>query len=54
MSRMNELYLDIELMLAQGDSPVKISQYLHVPVSWVYEVTDATEEELSPFVTVNS
>lgn len=54
MSRISELYLDIELMLVQGDSPVKISQYLEVPVTWVYEVAEAYEEELSPFVTVNS
>ena len=54
MSRMSELYADIELMLEQGNSPFIISEYLEVPVTWVYEVTESSEEELSPFVTVNS
>jgi len=54
MSRMSELYYDIELMLEQGDSPVKIAQYLQVPIKWVYEVSESSDEELSPFKTVNS
>ena len=54
MSRMSELYADIELMLDQGDSPLKIAQYLQVPIKWVYEVTESQDEELSPFKTVNS
>jgi hypothetical protein len=54
MSRMNELYCDIELMLEQGDSPLKIAQYLQVPIKWVYEVSESPDEELSPFKTINS
>jgi hypothetical protein len=57
MSKVNELYLDIELMLEQGSHPAMISAVLDVPVSWVYEVlegSEKTEEELNPFNTVNS
>jgi len=55
MSRMSELYYDIELMLEQGDSPVKIAQYLSVPITWVYEVsTTEVIEEYSPFDSINS
>jgi hypothetical protein len=57
MSKVNELYLDIELMLEQGTHPATISAVLDVPVSWVYEVLDDAEkpdEDFSPFKTVNS
>ena len=57
MSKVNELYLDIELMLEQGSHPAIISAVLDVPVSWVYEVLDDAEkldEDFSPFKTVNS
>jgi hypothetical protein len=57
MSKVNELYLDIELMLEQGSHPAIISAVLDVPVSWVYEViedSEKTEEDFNPFITVNS
>lgn len=57
MTKVNELYLDIELMLEQGSHPATISAVLDVPVSWVYEViedSDKTEEDFNPFSTVNS
>jgi hypothetical protein len=57
MSKVNELYLDIELMLEQGTHPATISAVLDVPVSWVYEVledAEKPEEDFSPFKTVNS
>lgn len=57
MSKVNELYLDIELMLERGDHPATISAVLDVPVSWVYEVleeSEKAEEDLNPFNTVNS
>jgi len=55
MSRMSELSLDIELMLEQGDSPFKISQYLSVPITFVYEMAATPSEmEYSPFDTINS
>jgi hypothetical protein len=54
---MSELSLDIELMLEQGDSPFKISQYLSVPITFVYEMAatpSEIEDEYSPFDTINS
>jgi hypothetical protein len=57
MSKVNELFLDIELMLEQGSHPATISAVLDVPVSWVYEVIEdceKTEEDFNPFSTVNS
>jgi hypothetical protein len=57
MSKVNELYLDIELMLEQGSHPGTISAVLDVPISWVYEViedSEKTEDDFNPFVTVNS
>ena len=44
MSKVSELYLDIELMLAQEYHPSTISAVLEVPVSWVYEVVDSAEQ----------
>lgn len=57
MNKVNQLYLDIELMLEQGTHPATISAVLDVPVSWVYEViedSEKTEEDFNPFSTVNS
>jgi len=57
MSKVNELYMDIELMLEQGTHPSTISAVLDVPVSLVYEVLEDAEkpdEDFTPFVTVNS
>lgn len=57
MSKVNELYYDIELMLEQGTHPSTISAVLDCPVSFVYEVVESIQfqdEELSPFLTVNS
>jgi hypothetical protein len=44
MSKVNELYMDIELMLEQGTHPSTISAVLDVPVSWVYEVLEDAEK----------
>lgn len=44
MSCMKELYLDIELMLDQGDHPTKIAQVLDVPLSMVYDVLESMPE----------
>ena len=56
MSKMAELYYDIELMLEQGDHPTKISSVLEIPLGLVYDVLEYEKdmEELSPFNTVNS
>ena len=44
MSRMKEMYFDIELMLEQGDHPTKIAQVLDVPLSLVYDVLESMPE----------
>ena len=57
MSKMADLYLDIEEMLEKGTHPATISAVLDVPVVFVYDVIETLEdqsEELSPFETINS
>lgn len=57
MSKMSELYADIELMLEQDYHPTKISKILEIPLGMVYDVLESfpdPDEVLSPFVTVNS
>jgi hypothetical protein len=57
MSKMAELYYDIELMLEQGDHPTKISKMLEIPLGLVYDVLESfpdPDQELSPFNAVNS
>jgi sugar-specific transcriptional regulator TrmB len=57
MSKVAELYTDIEEMLDKGTHPATISAVLDVPVVFVYDVIESLEsqtEELSPFRTINS
>ena len=57
MSKMAELYMDIEEMLEKGAHPATISAVLDIPVVIVYDVLASLEgqtEELSPFETINS
>jgi len=57
MSKMAELYTEIEEMLEKGTHPATISAVLDVPVFFVYDVVESIQsetEELSPFRTVNS
>ena len=57
MSKVAELYTDIEEMLDKGTHPATISAVLDVPVVFVYDVIESLEsqdEELSPFKTINS
>jgi len=57
MSRMSELDLDIRYLLEKGKTAMEIARELEIPVSWVYEKPEATEESqevLSPFATINS
>ena len=49
--------LEISDMLEAGYLPVTIARNLEIPVNWVYETTDMSEDitdELSPFATCNS
>ena len=57
MSRMSDLVLDIEDLIEKGKSPMDVARDLEIPVRWVYEaqeITEESEEVLSPFVTINS
>jgi hypothetical protein len=57
MSKVAELYTEIEDMLEKGTHPATISAVLDVPVVFVYDVIETIEgqtEELSPFRTINS
>lgn len=57
MSKVAELYTEIEEMLEQGTHPATISAVLDVPVVFVYDVIETLEgqtEDLSPFRTINS
>ena len=52
MSVMSELSIEIKGMLQDGYLPVTIARELEIPVTWIFE--EIEQEELSPFVTVNS
>ena len=57
MSKMSDLVLDVGYLLKEGKSPMEVARELEIPVSWVYEAQEMdqdSEENLSPFVTVNS
>ena len=61
MSAMSNLAVEIDSMLVEGYLPVTIARLLDVPINWVYEVADPSEnsvnledEECSPFATINS
>ena len=57
MSKMAELYTEIEEMLEKGTHPATISAVLDVPVFFVYDVVESIHsetEEFSPFRTINS
>lgn len=59
MSKMAELCIDIELMLEQGYNPVRIAEYLEVPITWVYDTSglmnvETSTEVFGPLVTLNS
>ena len=54
---MAELDMEIRDMLAEDVHPTKISKALKIPLSMVYDVLESIsdlDEELSPFITVNS
>jgi hypothetical protein len=57
MSKMSDLTVEISDMLEAGYLPVTIARNLEIPVNWVYETTDMSDDfadELSPFETCNS
>ena len=61
MSTMSNLAVEIDSMLVEGYLPVTIARLLDVPINWVYEVADPSEnpinqedQDCSPFATINS
>ena len=60
MSSMSNLAVEIDSMLVEGYLPVTIARLLDVPINWVYEVADPSDnsvdqdDECSPFATINS
>jgi hypothetical protein len=57
MSKMADVMLDIEMMIEDGVHPATIAKMLGIPIVWVYdtlEQMEPSEEELSPFATLNS
>ena len=57
MSKMADLYMEIEEMLEKGTHPATLSAVLDVPVIFIYDVVESIEgqtEEFSPFRTINS
>ena len=57
MSKVAELYSEVEEMLEKGTHPATISAVLGVPIFFVYDVIESIhseDEELSPFKTINS
>ena len=52
MSKMSELCMEIELMLAEGSHPATISAVLECPVRFVYDVVERENEteNFSPFL----
>ena len=57
MSKMADLYMEIEEMLEKGTHPATISAVLDVPVIFIYDVVESIggqTEEFSPFRTINS
>jgi len=57
MSKMADVMLDIEMMIEQGEHPMTIAKMLDIPIVWVYdtlEQMEPNEEDMSPFITINS
>ena len=54
---MADMMLDIQMMIEDNIHPTSIAKRLDIPLSWVYdtlEQMEPSEEELSPFATLNS
>ncbi len=58
MSKMADLYYDIESMYIDGVSAKRIAQILECPIEVVYDWIDGeglgADEELDPYNTINS
>lgn len=58
MSKMAELTLDIEYLLAEGKSFAQVARELEIPVHFVVEaaelIQENSNEDCSPYATINS
>lgn len=57
MSKMSDLALDIEYLLAEGKSFAEVARELEIPIHFVVEASNVAQEnkeETSPFATINS
>jgi hypothetical protein len=57
MSKMTDLVLDIQYLLAEGKSFAQVARELEIPVHFVVEANDLvaeTQQDCDPFATINS
>lgn len=57
VSKMSDLVLDVEYLLAEGKSFAEVARELEIPVNFVVEAAELIQEnkeENSPFATINS
>jgi hypothetical protein len=57
MSKMTDLVLDIQYLLAEGKSFAQVARELEIPVHFVVEANDLvaeTPQDCDPFATINS
>ena len=45
MSKMSDLYMEVEQMLAEGENPTHIARRLGIPLSMVYDVLESMPAE---------
>jgi hypothetical protein len=45
MSKMSDLYMEVELMLEEGEHPSRIARRLGIPLSMVYDVLESMPAE---------
>ena len=55
MSKMSELFTEIQYLLDKDLHPVMIANRLGIPINMVYDVIESSQDEdLSPYQTINS
>ena len=57
MSKISDLVLDVEYLLAEGKSFAEVARELEIPVNFVVEAAELIQEnkeENSPYATINS
>lgn len=57
MSRMSDIFIEIQGLLVQGIDPSRVAKMLQVPTRWVFhtlETMKADYHEFDPYNTINS